>query len=104
MTQKDDPTIKEVLDSAANAIKRGDLETGKAGLRWVHKREPNNVLVWLWMSRCTENAEEKLECFNRVLAIDPTNKHALEGIRKLLLHFRGSLSAPAEELIDYTAT
>jgi hypothetical protein len=34
------------------------------------------------MSRCTENAEEKLECFNRVLAIDPTNKHALEGIKR----------------------
>lgn len=82
MTQKDDPTIKEALDGAANAIKRGDLETGKAILRWVLEREPNNVLAWLWISRCAPTNEAKLECFNRVLAIDPSNKHALEGIQR----------------------
>lgn len=80
--KEDNPAIKETLDDAASAIKRGDIETGKTGLRWVFEREPDNVLAWLWMSRCTENADEKLECFNRVLAIDPNNKHALEGIRK----------------------
>jgi len=78
----DEPTIKEALDASANAIKSGDLKTGKAGLRWILERDPNNVLAWLWMSRCTESVEEKLECFNRVLAIDPTNNHALDGIRK----------------------
>ncbi len=77
MTQKDNPTIKEALDGAAKAIKRGDLETGKAGLRWVHKRDPNNVLVWLWMSRCTENAEEKLECFDESEWLPPTPRPTL---------------------------
>ncbi len=78
----DDPTIKDALNGAANAIKRGDLETGKAGLKWVLEREPNNVLAWLWMSRCAPTSEAKLECFNRVLAIDPTNRHALEGVQR----------------------
>ena len=77
----DEPTIKDALNGAVNAIKRGDLETGKAGLKWVLEREPNNVLAWLWMSRCAPTNEAKLECFNRALAIDPTNKYALEGIQ-----------------------
>jgi hypothetical protein len=82
MTQNEGSAIKEALDGAANAIKRGDLATGNAGLRWVLKREPNNVLAWLWMSRCVESAEQKAECFNRVLAVDGTNKYALEGIQR----------------------
>ncbi len=76
------PTIKEALDKAATAIKGGDLETGKEILKWVLEREPNNVLAWLWMSRCVKTNEAKLECFNRVLAIVPGNKHALEGVQK----------------------
>ncbi len=82
MTQKDDPTIEEALTKGVTAIKGGDLETGKACLRWVLEREPNNVLAWLWMSRCAPNNEAKLKCFNRVLAIDPSNKHALEGVQR----------------------
>lgn len=81
MSSGDDFTVKQALDGAANAIKRGDLETGKAGLKWVLEREPDNVLAWLWMSRCTESSEAKVECFNRVLAVDPANKHALKGLQ-----------------------
>ena len=82
MLSGSEPTIKEALDASADAIKNGDIDTGKAGLKWVLERDPDNVLAWLWMSRCTEIPAEKLECFNRVLALDPTNKHALEGIKK----------------------
>ena len=98
----DDPTIKDALNGAVNAIKRGDLETGKAGLKWVLEREPNNVLAWLWMSRCAPTNEAKLECFNRVLAIDPNNKHALEGIQR----FGGgdkSQASPASHLASSAA-
>lgn len=81
MSTENDPTIKEALDASANAIKSGDTLTGMEGLKWVLEREPHNVLAWLWMSRCVEGADEKLICFERVLAIDPTNKHALKGIQ-----------------------
>jgi hypothetical protein len=82
MSEKSLPTIEEALDKAATTIKGGNLETGKEILKWVLEREPNNVLAWLWMSRCVKANEAKLECFNRVLAIDPNNKHALEGAQR----------------------
>jgi len=82
MSEKGLPTVTEALDKAANTIKGGDLETGKEILKWVLEREPNNVLAWLWMSRCVKTNEAKLDCFNRVLAIDPSNKHALEGVQR----------------------
>lgn len=81
MDHQDTPSTREVLDSAANAIKRGDTALGKEGLQWVLEKDPENVLAWLWMSRCVEGAEAKLKCFHRVLAINPTNEHALKGIQ-----------------------
>ena len=66
MSEKGLPTITEALDKAATTIKGGDLETGKEILEWVLEGEPNNVLAWLWMSRCVKTNEAKLECFNRV--------------------------------------
>ena len=77
------PSAREVLDSAANAIKRGDIALGKEGLLQVLHEEPDNVLAWLWMSRCVQGTDAKLKCFHRVLANDPVNEHALNGIRSL---------------------
>jgi len=86
MTQNTEPTIKEILDSAAAAIKHGDIASGKASLARVLHMEPDNVWAWLWMSRCFQDREKKLQCFKKVLEIDPKNKHALEGIRTYSLH------------------
>jgi|GEM_PF-1352323 len=75
------PKIKEALDSAAADIKRGNLASGKSKLEWVLQREPDSIWAWLWMSRCVEGTDAKLKCFHRVLAIDPSNEHALKGIQ-----------------------
>ena len=83
MDHRDTPSTREVFDRAANAIKRGDIARGKEGLLWVLESDPENVLTWLWMSRCVEGADAKLKCFHRVLAIDPTNKHALNAIQTI---------------------
>lgn len=74
------PSVKEVLDLAAISIRQGDLAEGKAGLDWVIQRDPENVLAWLWMSRCVKTPQEKLACYQKVLAIDPSNEHAQKGI------------------------
>jgi len=81
-----EPDIKAVLDEAANDIKQGDIQSGKKKLEWVLQREPDNVLAWLWMSRCFQDREKKLDCFKKVLEIDPSNKNALDGVR---LYHRG---------------
>jgi hypothetical protein len=52
-------------------------------LEWVLEREPDNALAWLWMTKCVDSREEQIDCFRRVLAIDPSNRHAHEGLRKL---------------------
>lgn len=81
MAQNLRSSVKETLDSAADSIKRGDIARGREGLERVLSKEPENVLAWLWMSRCVQGREQKLEYFRKVLELDPNNNHALEGIR-----------------------
>lgn len=66
------PTTEEALAFAARSIQRADLETGKAALRWVLNREPENVSAWLWLKKCVERDRAKeTEVLNRVSALNP---------------------------------
>lgn len=76
-------TLKQALDLAAVAIKRGDIALGRARLDWILERDPDNPLAWLWLSRCTDARDEQAMCFYRVLSVDPTNRYALEGLKTL---------------------
>ena len=82
MNITDEPTVKDVLDRAAESIKGGEIDQGRQDLEWVLTQEPENVLAWLWMSRCFKDSGRKLKCFQRVLAIDPTNQHAIKGMKQ----------------------
>jgi len=75
--------VKATLDLAAGEIKRGEIAAGRSKLEWVLQRDPQNVLAWLWMTRCLSSREERIRCFHRVLAIDPANRHALNGLESL---------------------
>ena len=66
------PTTEEALDFAARSIQRSELETGKAALRWVLRREPENVAAWLWLKKCVEQDQFKQEeVIQRVSALNP---------------------------------
>ncbi len=75
--------MNPLLEQAASYIKAGDTEKGKQLLIEVIKHDPNDENAWLWMSRCVRTVEQKRECFDRVLKINPQNPHALEGLRRL---------------------
>lgn len=90
------PSPKDALDLAAAAIKRGDIPLGRARLDWVVQRDPDNALAWLWMTRCTDARDEQIKCFYRVLSLDPTNRHAFEGLKRLKVPFPTGASRPIQ--------
>lgn len=66
------PTTEEALAFAARSIQQAELETGKAALRWVLRREPENVSAWLWLKKCVEQDQYKQqEVTQRVSALNP---------------------------------
>ena len=73
----------DLLNQAVAFIKAGNTEKGKQLLITVIRQNPKDENAWLWMSRCVTTAEQKRDCFERVLKINPQNQHAIEGLRKL---------------------
>jgi len=65
------PTTDEALQFAVSSIKKSDYSRGRKALKWVLKREPENVAAWLWMERCVEDVSQKGECFRRASALNP---------------------------------
>lgn len=71
------------LEQAISHIKSGDKAKGKTVLIQIIKDDPRNENAWLWMSKCVNSLEQKKDCFQRVIAINPQNQIAKNALRKL---------------------
>lgn len=75
--------MKQNLQEAILSIKNGDTVQGRKLLILVLESDNENEIAWLWMTKCLSDTEQKKECFRRVLEINPNNKNAQEGLRRL---------------------
>ena len=76
--------MNENLTAAIDAIKTGHKQQGQEILKTIIQSEPNNVQAWLWMTMTGLNPEQQVKCLERVLAIEPDNELAKQGLEKLL--------------------
>lgn len=75
---------RELLRQGVLAIKeQRDLATGRKLLSQVVQQDPDNELAWLWLARTMSDPAKRLQCIERVLAINPNNKTALALYEKL---------------------
>ena len=66
------------------AAARGGQKRVAAGLLTRSLRlDPRNEAAWLWLSGVLENPQQIAFCLQAVLRINPTNEHALKGMRWL---------------------
>jgi hypothetical protein len=65
------PTTDQALEFAVRSIQKADVETGRAALKWVLKREPSNVSAWLWLTRCIDDQSMKSQCVAQVATLNP---------------------------------
>jgi hypothetical protein len=71
------------LEQAIGFIKSGDKGNARQLLIEVIRSDPNNEMAWLWMSAVVEDAQQKRECLEKVLNINPDNAQAQVGLSKL---------------------
>jgi hypothetical protein len=71
------------LSQAIAAIKAGDKTIGQHLLAEVLKAEPNNEAAWLWLASLAETLEQRRPYLERVLAINPGNELAQQGLATL---------------------
>lgn len=75
--------MEQTLREAISSIKSGNKTLGRQLLIRVLEDDDKNETAWLWLTQCLPSAEQKRECFNRVLEINPNNQHAKDGLKRL---------------------
>ncbi len=75
--------MSETLQRAITEIRSGDKETGQRLLAEVIRNDPRNETAWLWMSSAIDSDDHRRYCLERVLAINPQNQTARQGLEAL---------------------
>jgi hypothetical protein len=73
-------TDTDLIQQGLTAARVGDVEDARRLLRQATQNMPDNVEAWLGLAGVVESLEEKQTCFAQVLALDPANSEAKDGL------------------------
>ena len=75
--------MEETTREGIAALKRGDTARARELLRQAVEENPDDLKAWLWLSGAVESDEERVECLQRVLELNPEHEAARLGLAKL---------------------
>lgn len=84
----------ELLRRGIAAAKAGRREEARQILLHIVELDERNEQAWLWLSGAVDGREDRRVCLENVLAINPNNAHAQQGLRHLN---RQAAAPPAAE-------
>jgi pimeloyl-ACP methyl ester carboxylesterase len=104
-TERFNKMSANLVSQAAYLLQNGDRAGARQLLAEALSQNPADEQAWLWMSGAVESDKERLDCLQQVLAIDPGNQAALDGLEALSQYERaartlGSVPAPADASLD----
>lgn len=73
----------DLFQQGVLALKAGNKDQAADLLIRVLQRDPNNEQAWLWLSGAVQSDDERRECLEHVLEINPHNQAAQRGLQKL---------------------
>lgn len=73
----------EKLSYAVQLIKSGNKSAAIPILREMILTNPKDENAWLWLYSCVDNVEQKKQCLQKALAINPNNQAAQRALAKL---------------------
>lgn len=75
--------INQQLDKAFNLVKEGEKRQAIIIIKEILKQEPENVSAWWLMANALSDEDEKINCLERVLVLDPSHQKAQKLMDKL---------------------
>ena len=73
-----------LLDQAIEAINSGNKQSGRWLLTDLLNDDPYHEEAWLWLTLVVDTDEERIQCLEQVLAINPQNEDARRELAMLL--------------------
>jgi tetratricopeptide (TPR) repeat protein len=75
--------VAELLRRGITAAKAGRREDARQILLHIVELDERNEQAWLWLSGVVDARADRRVCLENVLAINPDNPHAQQGLRRL---------------------
>ncbi|MGQ9547000.1 MAG: tetratricopeptide repeat protein [Roseiflexus sp.] len=92
----------DTLHRAIAAARDGRREDARALLLHLLEIDPHNERAWLWLSGVVDDPEDVKICLENVLALNPSNPRARQGLE--WLHAQMGIPLPPLHSLDQTAT
>ena len=73
-------TMQVLLQKGIDAVKAKDKNLARSLLEQASALDPDNIVVWFWLSAAHENPYKQEVCLLKVLALDPENALAARGL------------------------
>ncbi|MBU6333131.1 MAG: hypothetical protein KGS47_01910 [Chloroflexi bacterium] len=89
-----------ILRLGIDAAREGNREEARSLFSLLTREDPGNVQGWLWLAGVAEHAEQRRMALERVVALDPTNEMALNGLKALGAARRSHSVPTAASLAD----
>lgn len=76
--------IQGMLQYGIEAAQNQNNIIARSYLRQVIEADRDNELAWMWLTQCVDTAQERKECLQQVLRINPNNQKARIALDKIL--------------------
>lgn len=86
--------VEAMVREGENALKAGRKEEARALLMKAVELDELNEDAWLWLSAVVETPEDQQTCLENVLAINPSNERARQGMKYIEQQRTGVVPAP----------
>jgi tetratricopeptide (TPR) repeat protein len=73
----------DLLQQGIAAARAGQLDQARQLLAQAIKVNPRSESAWIWMSSVVGTNEQRIQCLQQVIAINPDNELALKGLKAL---------------------
>lgn len=75
--------MNDLTQQAVVALRSGNKIRARNLLKAALRQDPHDVDAWLWLSGAVDSDNERVDCLQNVLRIDPSNKAAAKGYTAL---------------------
>jgi hypothetical protein len=83
LVNPDAPSLEEMLANGIAAVKAGQMEQAQEWLVALLQIDRYNEQGWLWLSGAADNDQDRLDCMQEILKINPNNAFAQRGLAAL---------------------
>jgi restriction endonuclease Mrr len=88
------------VKQAGMMFKSGDIKGARSVLQQAIKQNPADANAWVAMAFCSDNVQQKFDCLQHALQLNPSSQPARDALQKLMTNQQFSSTAEMQQDTD----